>query len=318
MNFDYYFLFFIFLNCIDNSQKDYIPTEISVDQQEDGLDGLEYLKKQLYENNFKKGIISDDISEKELAIQREFSIRMLEIINMARERPQEFSMYLRMNKNEIINTITYCFTWSMSFNDTVSVNELDENFIGKRKDAARMYDGLVSFFEKLPPMEGLIYEEVLTKSAILHKNNMTKYGSFDHIIKMIGEDIPFTKVDNRCSYFDKNNHYNGCGENLSMAGAKYMNLSIEDVLLFYCIFQLMLDDGVVDKGHLKAITNPDFQYLGFAVGFTNSSLKKSAEPHNEKEKKYAEEGLLSDSVFLGPKIIGVMNFCSDISPIPVS
>ena len=97
------------------------------------------------------------------------------------------------------------------------------------------------------PCKPLIWNKELTEAAKYHAKDMGLKGLMSH------DSYDGTPAGKRIDRFLMNQtQVNGFGENMS-AGMQ----TGKDVVL-----QLLVDDGVVSRGHRANITNPNFTYVG--------------------------------------------------------
>ena len=175
---------------------------------------------------------------------------VFEAQNIARVYPQYFA---DLAEYEIENK----FVYDRNQNPTKTL-WLEENFVPKSNrcynqlssfEGASAWQELVDNFSGFESkLEPLIWSEGLSQACYDHVQDIGPNSITGHT----GSDFssPFDRIDRYVTS-------NGAGENLGFSDA----VNGEDVIL-----QLLIDDGVSNRGHRKNIMNADFTHAGVSCG----------------------------------------------------
>ncbi len=110
-------------------------------------------------------------------------------------------------------------------------------------------DEAIRYLEAVSPMSTLVYSAGLSKAAMDHVNDIGPKGMLSH------QGSDGTRVNDRIERYGQWNDL--CGENIM-----YGSYTARDI-----ISSLIVDDGVADRGHRRAIYTPDYAYVGTAFGY---------------------------------------------------
>ena len=155
-------------------------------------------------------------------------------MNRCRQNPKEYAETVLRKRLE-------CFIYDKIY--------IDAN--GKRiktKEGRGRVLEVIDELKGMDPIEPLTYDEGLTNAARFHCSDIGPSGHTGH------NSSDGTSMGDRLKRFVKDRMI--MGENID-----YGNSSAEDIVV-----NLVIDDGVTNRGHLKNIMNSSFRRAGVAIG----------------------------------------------------
>jgi uncharacterized protein YkwD len=166
---------------------------------------------------------------------RSFSLIEQEIVNemnLARQKPSAYIRYLKKLKS-------YYHEDLLKIPGKTPV---------RTHEGVKAVDEAIRFLKSVKPVPVLKLSEGLSRAARDHVNDQSQSGKTGHIGR--DESKPYERIERY-----------GTWEGLSGENIAYGDESARMIVM-----QLIIDDGVPDRGHRENIFNPEFSYTGVAVG----------------------------------------------------
>ncbi len=158
--------------------------------------------------------------------------KVLEELNLARTKPAEYAKYVENHKRRFIDDRVY----SMPGRGRIATQE------GKAA-----VDEAIEFLKKAQPVGKLSMSKGLSEAAMDHCKDLGKSGKTGHT----GSDG--SKMTDRMNRHGK--WQRACGENIAFGPSDARQI----------VIQLIVDDGVANRGHRVNIFKKDFKVVGIAV-----------------------------------------------------
>ncbi|MES2766593.1 MAG: CAP domain-containing protein [Bacteroidota bacterium] len=158
---------------------------------------------------------------------------IIDELNLARTNPRAYASILKQRRQYYKGKV-YSAPGQRAIGTTEGLKALDE---------------AIRYLESVSPMQALSYSDGLSKAAMDHVNDIGPKGMMSHV----GSNG--TRVNKRIERYGQWNDL--CGENIM-----YGSYTARDIII-----SLIVDDGVADRGHRRAIYTPDYAVVGTAFGY---------------------------------------------------
>jgi len=159
--------------------------------------------------------------------------KILAELNLARTQPHKFATFVEQHRKKFKDATTYTAKGNMNIRTQEGVKAVDE---------------AIEFLKKVKPIGPLTLSPGLGKAAADHVQDLGRTGATGH--QGTDKSQPRDRIE-RYGQFQKT-----CGENLAFGSDDPRDI----------VMQLIVDDGVPDRGHRTNIFNPDFKTVGIATG----------------------------------------------------
>lgn len=167
------------------------------------------------------------------AVLDDFAAKVLAELNLARTKPQEFLKYVKEHR--------------ASFKNGTQFKGPNGLFISTKEGTA-VVDETIAFLSKVKPVPALSASKGLSLAAKDHVDDLGPKGKIGHT----GTDG--SSVEDRINRHGK--WEKTIGENIAMGPRD----------AHFIVMQLIIDDGVPDRGHRTNIYNGDFLTVGIDTG----------------------------------------------------
>jgi uncharacterized protein YkwD len=184
--------------------------------------------------NFEMQEMQPQMTVAQTSVQQDISVEeIINELNLARTSPRAYANILKTRKQYYKGKV-YAAPGQTPVGSHEGLKAVDE---------------AIRYLESVSPMNPLKYSQGLSKAAMDHVNDIGPKGTTSHT----GSDG--TRVNNRIERYGE--WRGACGENI-MYGA----LTSRDIVV-----ALIIDDGVADRGHRRAIFTPEYALVGAAYGY---------------------------------------------------